>query len=423
MILFYIIAGMLLLAVIVLLIPLRGRQYEHTVPVRCVDERDTMFARNEIKPGSDRYNEYYSMRPENLEPDLRFRARPGLLSDRATHYNRYAFAAARASFEAVEAFFQLRENIPLQSDALPPPSKGELIGEANIPLQSDARGGQVLQSGNKNENSDDLTVFVKEWGKKMGAHSVGIAEMRDYHYYTVGGRRERYGVEVINRHRYGIAITVEMDNELTATAPQGGIVMESAYQYLRSGMIATQLAITLRNLGYSAKTHIDANYDVICPLVAKDAGLGEIGRMGLLMTPKLGPRVRIAVVTTDAPLLADTSTHDDTLLDFCTHCMKCAAVCPSSSIPGGDREEHPGGLRWRVDQAGCFTYWCQAGTDCGRCMAVCPYSHIDNLFHRMIRWGISNNFIFRRLAVRLDDLFYGTRPAPGRMPEWSSEQL
>ncbi|MFQ6103859.1 MAG: hypothetical protein ACE5OP_06150 [Candidatus Glassbacteria bacterium] len=52
----------------------------------------------------------------------------------------------------------------------------------------------------------------------------------------------------------------------------------------------------IRNLGYPARTHIDGNYRVVCPLVARDAGIGEIGRMGLLMTPRLGPRVRIAVV-------------------------------------------------------------------------------------------------------------------------------
>ena len=273
----------------------------------------------------------------------------------------------------------------------------------------------VLNSKGEAFSSDGLTGFIKEWAKKMGAHSVGIAEMRDYHYYTVGGRKERYGVPVENNHRYGIAVTVEMDYELTGTAPHAGAVMESARQYLNSGMIATQLALTLRNLGYSAKTHIDANYDLICPLVAKDAGLGEIGRMGLLMTPKLGPRVRIAVVTTDAPLLADTPTHDDTVLDFCTNCRKCAVVCPSSSIPQGDREEQPGGLRWKIDQESCFTYWCQVGTDCGRCMAVCPYSHKSNLLHDFVRWGIRNNFLFRRVAVKLDDLVYGRRPVSGKV--------
>ncbi len=68
--------------------------------------------------------------------------------------------------------------------------------------------------------------------------------------------------------------------------------------------------------------------------------------------------------------------------------------------------------RLPVDDAGCFTYWCQAGTDCGRCMIVCPYAHPYNWFHRFIRFGIRNNILFRRLAVEMDDLFYGMKPKP-----------
>ncbi len=70
-----------------------------------------------------------------------------------------------------------------------------------------------------------------------------------------------------------------MDHELISAAPAGAVVMESAREYLQSGVIATQMALTLRNLGYEASSHIDGNYDLICPLVARDAGLGEIGRM------------------------------------------------------------------------------------------------------------------------------------------------
>ena len=386
-------------AIVLMLIPLKGKKHELALPERHIDERDTMFSRNEIKPGEKRFEDYYSMRPANRANDDVFRSRPGLLGYDAKYYNRFAFASAEASFEAVEAFFPYREKGKRQK------AKDKSRGEACFASDTD----------------DELSKFLKHWAIKMGAHSAGIAEMRDYHYYTYGGRKERYGKEVNNDHKYGIAITVEMDHELISTGPQAPAVMESAQQYLKSGMIATQLVLTLRNLGYEATTHIDANYDVICPLVARDAGLGEIGRMGLLMTPKLGPRVRIAVVTTDAPLLCDKPGYDNTVIDFCMICKKFARVCPSSSIPYGGRESHPGGFRWQINQESCFTYWCQAGTDCGRCMAVCPYSHKSNLIHNIIRWGIRNNFIFRRLAVKFDDLFYGSRPDPGRMPEWIME--
>ncbi len=77
-----------------------------------------------------------------------------------------------------------------------------------------------------------------------------------------------------------------------SAAPAAPTVMESAHKYLISGAIAIQIAHFIRELGYDAMAHIDANYELICPLVARDAGLGEIGRMGLLITPKHGTRVR-----------------------------------------------------------------------------------------------------------------------------------
>jgi reductive dehalogenase len=385
---------------VLLFIPLKGRRYRHDIPVRHVDERDTMFSRNELVPGTDRYKEYYSRNPDNLEKDNLFREAPGLLNERARFYNVKAFASAHASFELVTAFYGYRK-------------------DRGVADEKNSAG-----RDNPTESIDGdaaLTSFLKIHSRKMGAVNAGVALMMPYHYYTIGGRREGYGVNVNPVHRYGIAFTVEMDSQLVSTAPRAGIVMESAHEYLQSGMIATQLAVTLRNLGYSATTHIDGNYDVICPLVARDAGLGEIGRMGLLMTPALGPRVRIAVVTTDAPLVPDTPVRDNSVIDFCTHCSKCARVCPSASIPEGEREEMTGGLRWKINQESCYTYWCKAGTDCGRCMAVCPYSHPDNNFHNFIRWGIRNNFIFRRVAVWLDDLFYGRIPGQGKMPRWLSD--
>jgi reductive dehalogenase len=219
-------------------------------------------------------------------------------------------------------------------------------------------------------------------------------------------------------HRYAIALTVEMAKEMIDMAPQGPTVMESAQQYMDSGAIAVQLAQAIRKLGYPARAHIDGNYRVVCPLVACDAGLGEIGRMGLLMTPKLGPRVRIAVVTTDLPLVPDVREPEHSVLDFCTICEKCAEVCPSQSIARGPRSEIGGALRWQIDSESCFTYWSKIGTDCARCMSACPYSHPDSPMHNAVRFMIRNSGLARRAALAADDYLYGRRPPPAEITGW-----
>jgi epoxyqueuosine reductase QueG len=184
-------------------------------------------------------------------------------------------------------------------------------------------------------------------------------------------------------------------------------VAESARQYVESAKIAVQIASMIRGLGYPARAHIDGNYRVIAPLVARDAGLGEIGRIGILMTPRLGPRVRLGVVTTNLPLEVDDPTDDLSVIDFCSVCKKCAEACPSRSIPFDGREPIDGGHRWAIDADSCFRYWNAIGTDCGLCMTVCPYSHPDNLAHNAVRGAIRRSGAARRAALRLDHLFYG----------------
>jgi len=264
----------------------------------------------------------------------------------------------------------------------------------------------------------ELTTFIKNWVKKLGALNTGICELKPYHLYSYRGREDNYSEKVIRKHKLAIAFTLEMDKDYTSCAPAGPTVMESAQQYFASGSIAIRLAAFIRELGYPAKAHIDGNYEVVCPLVAQDAGLGEIGRLGLLMTPKLGPRVRLAVVTTDLPLICDKRNYTSSVVEFCKICKKCTNICPTNAVPKDDRKMINGVKRWQINQEKCFEYWCKTGTDCGRCFSVCPYSHPDNFLHNFVRFGIRNSPIFRRIALFLDNLFYGRKPASAKVPKW-----
>jgi reductive dehalogenase len=382
-----ILLGLVALAGLILFLPIRPKlKGGIPVPKQKHDERDVMFSRNELVPETEKYDSYYSDKPEKKKLDDKFRGKAGLLSEKTTFFEAISYASAHANLQVIEA--------------LKPLVDGEVATKKH---QVDAK---------------TITNYIKTWSVKLGAHTVGVTELKDYHLYSHKGRRDLYGKEIHNQHPYAIALTIEMDNDLVKTAPKGPVVMESTQQYLGSGTIALQIAHFIRNLGYSARSHIDGNYEVICPLVARDAGLGELGRMGLLMTPKLGPRVRIAVITTDIPLVTSSKPDLSSAIDFCGICKKCADICPSRSISFDDREEVEGVLRWKINSESCFTYWCTAGTDCGRCMAVCPYSHPNNLLHNFIRWGIYNSYIFRRFALHMDDLFYGRKPASGKIPKW-----
>ena len=343
------------------------------------DEREIMFSRRLLKPGTARYREYYRLHPGHETLDAVWRNKPGLLSSGAKFYDPVWFKAAQSSFETIEY--------------LHPYVDGEVLSET-VPLEP-----------------EKITKFLKDWLLRSGAHSVGVTELKDYHYYSHLGRQEPYGAPIAKEHRFALAFTVEMHKENVDFAPLAPTVLESADQYVRAGVLAVKTALMLRKLGYAARAHIDGNYRVICPLVARDAGLGEIGRMGLLMTPKLGPRVRIGVVTTNLPLLTDTYVPDKAMIDFCLQCSKCADNCPGKAIPYGERRWDHNVLRWKINAEACYTYWTISGTDCARCIQVCPFSHPDNGLHALVRRTVRVNSIGRTLAVKMDDVFYGRKPA------------
>ena len=374
---------------ILLALPVGRVTQSNETPQQRVDEREIMFARARLKPGSTAYTAYYAQHPEQQAIDDRIRALPGLLAPTAQKAHPLHFAAAEAGFVLPAA---LREWVdgPVAAEALTlaPPA---------------------------------ATAYLKGLARHYGARAVGVAALQPYHVYSHIGRGSgEYGAPLAVEHRYALAFTVEMDHALMGTAPDAPTTLETAKEYAVAAQIAVELAAFIRALGYPARAHIDGNYRVIAPLVARDAGLGELGRMGILMTPELGPRVRLGVVTTDLPLLVDGRITRPDMVDFCRICKKCAENCPSRAIPFDDRREIAGALRWQIDAVKCFHYWNVIGTDCGRCMSVCPYSHPDTFSHNLLRWVIRRSGLARRAALRLDDLFYGRKPASRPAPAWAA---
>ena len=379
------ISGLLLLmfcfSALMFFLPLRrDKKREFIVPAIQIDERDTMFSRDLLLPDTPEYKAYYENHPENKPGDDALRDNPGLLSERSAYYHPWIFSSAKANFELIEKNRQFVD--------------GE-IREKKVPVEP-----------------GDFSQQLKNLVRKYGAVSAGITRLQDYHLYSHRGRKHNYGKPVQKHHEFALAFTVEMDHEFVRNAPYALSVLESSRQYVRSGMLALWIAQFIRDMGYPARAHIDGEYEVVCPLVARDAGLGKIGRMGLLMTPELGPRVRIAVVTASVPLIPDGRKEEFSMIDFCTVCKKCAENCPSNAIPFGDRKEIDGALRWQIDQQVCFRYWTKVGTDCARCMSVCPFSHPNNPLHNLVRYGIRNSSPFRKFALWMDDFIYGRKPRP-----------
>lgn len=61
--------------------------------------------------------------------------------------------------------------------------------------------------------------------------------------------------------------------------------------------------------------------------VAREAGIGFLGRHGLVVNPEHGAAIRLASLLTDMPLHADSPLGDN-----CGDCVACVAACPVEAI-------------------------------------------------------------------------------------------
>lgn len=154
--------------------------------------------------------------------------------------------------------------------------------------------------------------------------------------------------------------------------------------YSLQGLTAVALAEAIRFMGYVAIPCM--NETALSVPLAIDAGLGQLGRLGYLITPWFGPDVRIGKVLTNMPLSHD-APIDFGVTEFCMQCGICAMECPSGAIsPDVERSYaplqaagpcgNPGARKWYINGKRCLKWWVESGAGCGRCTGVCPYAQV-----------------------------------------------
>lgn len=187
-----------------------------------------------------------------------------------------------------------------------------------------------------------------------------------------------------------VVLALEMDYDAFRAAPS--LIASAAAGNIYSNMatIAHKVATFIRQLGYNA---IPCGNDSAMSIpLAVSAGLGELGRNGLLVTEKYGPRVRLCKVFTDLELTAGKPITFG-VRKFCEVCLKCADQCPGKAISHDKKasfkattiSNNPGVKKWCVDGEKCFAFWAKNGGDCGSCIASCPYNKIDDWHHSLTK--------------------------------------
>lgn len=308
------------------------------------DERDCVFARNDLRPGSERYAEYYGSHEE-------FEAADAFLRDMPPFGN----GAARSDVAIMDALFGSVTTVGRNPDAGNPVER------------------QKLDPSSASER-------VKSVARALGADLVGIGPLRREFVYSHVGRTyygQTWGSPIVLEHEHAISLGFAMDfGYLRRYAPGFPVILASGAAYARAAMAAVQLAAYIRGLGYSARAHHLRDYQVLSVPVAVDAGLGELGRLGILVTREFGTAVRLSTVTTDLQLVADPPV-DLGIQAFCEKCSLCAMACPAGAIPRGEKMAVRGVRRWKLAAGRCYHYWRSCGSDCALCVVACPWSKPD----------------------------------------------
>ncbi len=311
----------------------RGRRYIDPEVHRRFDRRKTVFHRRAIYTGFDSYS------PSHFDP-----ADPELLE----------LAEARASWT-------LHDNYPGAF-------RDSIVGERRLvnsrpPFQFEF------------SDPEEASWNIKAVAKRFGASLVGLTRIDVSWLYS----RERSGapVKLPEEAVWAVVMAVEMDRECISRSPALSAAAESGRGYSRMAALAGAVGEYLRLLGYYARSC--GNDTVLSIPLAVDAGLGIMGRNGLLLTREYGPRVRLCKVLTDLELVQSSNDYPEPE-DICSGCTHCAEACEADALSTDDGpswevltgSNNPGVLRWPFDPEKCFDFWLQIGRDCSNCIAACP---------------------------------------------------
>ena len=151
------------------------------------------------------------------------------------------------------------------------------------------------------------------------------------------------------------------------------------------GKLTQQATKILRGFGFEARPRLATDEDIDwidleTPLphktVATRAGVGWIGKCGLLVTEEYGSAIRLAVVLTDASF----TWTQPIGYSMCDDCDECVKACPADAVTGEDwfkgmdRDEF-------YNAHACHEHILEANKSkgltnkiCGICISVCPYT-------------------------------------------------
>lgn len=218
-----------------------------------------------------------------------------------------------------------------------------------------------------------LSTLIKEQANQLGVDAFGITKLQEQWIFK-GYSLPNWAQEALKEDKlYLIIFAVQHDPECFNKAPHWDFSKEIANQYNHGSDIAVDLSKFILDKGYRAYGHggPEAGEFLLTP-AAIEAGIGELGKHGSLINPKLGGNFRLGCVYTTMPLKMNYSQVFG-VDDFCARCQICTKACPPQAISNGKKMVR-GVEKYYVDFEKCMPYMTD-NYGCGICLKVCPWAN------------------------------------------------
>ncbi len=209
------------------------------------------------------------------------------------------------------------------------------------------------------------------------AHSLGISNIG----YTLLTSDLLIRDQFI-QYPFTIVLTMEMDNEILETPPGDDAKDLNDTAYVRAFILTTKISDYIRKEGYSTEIADPMKSKVNLSLLGQKAGLGHIGDSGLLITPELGPRLKVSAIFVSIANLPFKENNEHTWIpEYCEMCGKCVKACPEKALV---EVESCCGSKVEIVKKNCIG--CNQG--CTYCIEACPfeekgYEHVKNKFDKI----------------------------------------
>ena len=229
------------------------------------------------------------------------------------------------------------------------------------PIVEAAKGTGEIEPTVESVPGKDVTQEIRQKAGELGFGEVGITKFDLRYVY----KSKRNWV----KFPHAICLAYEQEYEPTQTAPSLEAEGPHFGTYRIMGAVALDLADYIRSLGYHAQVHSPNDNSAPYIPMFVEAGLGQLGANGQLLSPHFGSRARLMVITTDAVVTYD-QPIDYGIHAFCSICQVCVNRCPGRALM---REK----VWWRGIQKHKLIYRrCRPVMaryeGCAVCMKVCP---------------------------------------------------